>query len=205
MRDTAELFQSNKNSAIDVSRRSQNRHYNSLIPSASNHLKMKIQGSAVYQDRKSSWTELNELNWTNWTDALSPCSKLKWTNWQPIRSGRQTELNELFVNNFELKLRPSDTTPRPGQANKHSQQSTSYSNQVTNSGPMGWDFRWRGPRTAPLLLPNSWRLYGLNRAWAEPSRPDLSLVREPKEKFLWEKNDTVLLFISLGTGLALKI
>ena len=32
----------------------------------------------------------------------------------------------------------------------------------------------------------------------------LSLVREPKKQFLWEKNDIVLLFASRGTGLATK-
>ena len=32
----------------------------------------------------------------------------------------------------------------------------------------------------------------------------LSLVREPKKQFLWEKNDIVLLFTSHGTGLAPK-
>ena len=37
-------------------------------------------------------------------------------------SGRRTELNELFVNDFELKMSHSKT-PHPGQASKHGHQS----------------------------------------------------------------------------------
>ena len=34
------------------------------------------------------------------------------------------------------------------------------STQAANPGLSGWGFRWRWPRTAPLPLPNDWRLDG---------------------------------------------
>ena len=76
----------------------------------------------LHQGRKSSWTELNELielNGGTWP----PCHELNWNNWQPTRSGRRTERS--LLKRLWTDLHHPDTTPHPGQAIKHRQQSAS--------------------------------------------------------------------------------
>ena len=57
-------------------------------------------------------------------DALRPVPRSELNELVVDLISRRTELNELFVNDFELNLRHSDTTPHPGKSSKHSQQST---------------------------------------------------------------------------------
>ena len=57
-------------------------------------------------------------------------------------------------------MRHSDTASYPGLASKHGQQNTPTLNPGEKSLPAGWDFRRRGPRTAPLLLLNRCKLDG---------------------------------------------
>ena len=52
----------------------------------------------------------------------------------------------------------------------------------------------------PPIWKKIWKLFFVFRSISKV----LSLVRKPKRQFLWEKNDTVLLFTSHGTGLAPK-
>ena len=96
----------------------------------------------LLQDRKTSWTELNELNWTNWTEALCPMHRTELNELVVDNIGRRTELNELlFLNDFELNLRHHDITPHPRQASKPSQKSTPSLHPGDKSGPAIWDFR----------------------------------------------------------------
>ena len=63
------------------------------------------------QGRKSSWTELNELNWTNWTDGGTWARSMNWTELNGSQSNEAGELNwtELMPNLFELNLRLTKT------------------------------------------------------------------------------------------------
>ena len=125
------------------------------------------------QGRKSSWTE---LNWTERTERwhLVP---VPWTELaaDPIRQANWTEWTLLKRFWTEITSLRQHTTPR--QASKHSQQSA----RSLHSGdkPRG---RWAGifAETAPLLLPNNWRLDWLYRAWAGNSHPGRS-VSGPEE------------------------
>ena len=56
------------------------------------------QGLCVWQARKSSWTELNELNWTEWTER------------RLLTAMPRIELNELAVD----PIRQTNWTERPG-------------------------------------------------------------------------------------------
>ena len=120
------------------------------------------------QGRKSSWTELNELNWKNWMEALGRHAS-NWTDRTVSRPDQADELN--WTNFFESILNWICVTLTlhhiPDKWASTAVKAHHPSTQATYPEPAGWDFCRRGPRTVPLLLPNNWRLDGLNRAWTE--------------------------------------
>ena len=103
----------------------------------------------------TEWTEPNELNWMNWIEALSP---VPWNEWDELATDlirQATWTGQTFLNDFELNLCHSGTTAHPGQASKHSHQSTPSIHSGNEPWGGGQGFPLGGPRTAPLLLPSN--------------------------------------------------
>ena len=80
------------------------------------------------------------VNWTEWTiwRSLVPVPRTRVIELaaDPIRQVNWTE--RTFLNDFELNLSHSDTTPHPGQASKHSVQRVGYLCFVLGLGPSTW-------------------------------------------------------------------
>ena len=132
-------------------------------------------GLSPNQGQKSLWTELNELNGGTWP----PCPKLNWMNWQPTRSGRRTELNELFLKRFwtEFAWLRHQTTPRTGKQAQPAKRTISPSRWQTLGRRAGIS---AGGDLELLLTPPK----QLEIQWTEPSQPGQS-ESGPEELVNW--------------------